>query len=103
MKRRIQIDDQVIVIAGRDKGRTGYVQRFVGTDRVIVTGVNQVQRHKRAVREGDQSGIISQEAALHLSNIAMYNPETSKRDKVKFVEEDGEQVRVFKSNGAKVA
>lgn len=103
MKRRIQLDDQVIVIAGRDKGRTGYVQRFVGTDRVVVTGINLVQRHQKAMREGEQGGIISKEAPLHLSNVAIYNAETSRRDKVKFVSKDGEQVRVYKSNGETVA
>ena len=52
MKRRIRVDDQVIVIAGRDKGRIGYVVRFVGDDRVVVGSVNLVKRHVKAQREG---------------------------------------------------
>ena len=102
MKRRIRVDDQVIVIAGRDKGRIGYVVRFVGDDRVVVGSVNMVKRHVKAQREGEQSGILEQEAALHISNVAIYNPDTQKRDKVALIEEDGEKVRAFKSNGERI-
>ncbi|MYD43253.1 MAG: 50S ribosomal protein L24 [Gammaproteobacteria bacterium] len=103
MKRRIRVDDQVIVIAGRDKGRMGYVVRFVGSDRVVVSNVNVVKRHVRATQEGEQSGILEQEAPLHISNVAIYNPNTQKRDKIKFVEEEGERVRTYKSTNEKVA
>ena len=102
MKRRIRVDDQVIVIAGRDKGRIGYVVRFVGDDRVVVGSVNLVKRHVKAQREGEQSGILEQEAPLHISNIAIYNPDTQKRDKVTLIEEDGEKVRAFKSSGERI-
>lgn len=103
MKRRIRVDDQVIVIAGRDKGRIGYVVRLVGEDRVVVGSVNVVKRHVKAQREGEQSGILEQEAPLHISNVAIYNPDTQKRDKVKLIEEDGEKVRAFKSNDERIA
>ncbi|MCE2406019.1 MAG: 50S ribosomal protein L24 [Pseudomonadales bacterium] len=103
MKRRIRVDDQVIVIAGRDKGRIGYVVRLVGEDRVVVGNVNVVKRHVKAQREGEQSGILEQEASLHISNVAIYNPDTQKRDKVKLIEEDGEKVRAFKSNDERIA
>ena len=103
MKRRIQVDDQVIVIAGRDKGRIGYVVRFVGDDRVLIGSVNMVKRHVKAQREGEQSGILEQEAPLHISNVAIYNPDTQKRDKVTLIEEDGEKVRAFKSSGERIA
>ncbi|MCY4130556.1 MAG: 50S ribosomal protein L24 [Gammaproteobacteria bacterium] len=102
MKRRIRVDDQVIVIAGRDKGRIGYVVRFVGVDRVVIGSVNMVKRHVKAQREGDQSGILEQEAPLHISNVAIYNPDTQKRDKVTLIEEDGEKVRAFKSSGERI-
>lgn len=102
MKRRIRVDDQVIVIAGRDKGRIGYVVRFVGDDRVVVGSVNLVKRHVKAQREGEQSGILEQEAPLHISNIAIYNPDTQKRDKVTFIEEDGKKERAFKSSGERI-
>ena len=102
MKGRIRVDDQVIVIAGRDKGRIGYVVRFVGDDRVVVGSVNLVKRHVKAQREGEQSGILEQEAPLHISNVAIYNPDTQKRDKVTLIEEDGEKVRAFKSSGERI-
>ena len=102
MKRRIRVDDQVIVTAGRDKGRIGYVVRFVGDDRVIVGSVNMVKRHVKAQREGEQSGILEQEGPLHISNVAIYNPDTQKRDKVTLIEEDGEKVRAFKSSGERI-
>lgn len=102
MKRRFRVDDQVIVIAGRDKGRIGYVVRFVGDDRVVVGSVNLVKRHVKAQQEGEQSGILEQEAPLHISNVAIYNPDTQKRDKVTLIEEDGEKVRAFKSSGERI-
>ena len=102
MKRGIRVDDQVIVIAGRDKGRIGYVVRFVGDDRVIVGSVNMVKRHVKAQHEGEQSGILEQEGPLHISNIAIYNPDTQKRDKVTLIEDDGEKVRAFKSTGERI-
>ena len=103
MKRRIRVDDQVIVISGRDKGRIGYVVRFVGDDRIVVGNVNTVKRHVKAQREGEQSGILEQEAPLHISNVAIYNPDTQKRDKITLIEEDGERVRAFKSSGERIA
>ena len=102
MKRRIRVDDQVMVIAGRDKGRIGYVVKFVGNERVVVGNVNLVKRHVKATREGQQSGILEKEAPLHISNVTIYNPNTQKRDKIKLVEEAGGNVRVFKSSNEKV-
>lgn len=102
MKRRLQVDDEVIVIAGKDKGRRGYIVSFSGEDRVLVGNINVVQRHTKAAREGEQSGILSKEAPIHISNVVLYNPNTEKRDKVKFAVEDGEKVRVYRSNGEKV-
>ena len=102
MKGRIRVDDQVVVIAGREKGRIGYVVRFVGDERVVIGSVNFVKRHVKAQREGEQSGILEQEAPLHISNVAIYNPDTQKRDKVTWIEEDGEKVRAFKSSGERI-
>lgn len=102
MTRRLRVDDEVLVLAGRDKGRRGFIVGFPSEDRVVVGGINMVKRHTRATREGEQSGIIEQEAAIHISNIALFNPNTEKRDKVKFIEEDGEKVRAFKSSGERI-
>jgi large subunit ribosomal protein L24 len=99
--RRIRRDDEVIVIAGKDKGRRGKVMRMIeGGDRVIVAGVNMIKRHtKPNPARGVAGGIIEREAALHVSNVMLFNPATKKGDRVGFrVLEDGRKVRYFKSN-----
>ena len=94
--RKLKRDDEVIVIAGRDKGKRGSISRLVGS------GVNMVKRHtKPNPNAGQAGGIIEKEASLHISNVAIFNPETSKADRVAIqVAEDGAKKRVFKSNGS---
>ncbi|CDI01972.1 MAG: 50S ribosomal protein L24 [Candidatus Competibacter denitrificans] len=98
--RRIRKDDEVIVIAGKDKGRRGKVVRMIEGDRVIVAGINMVKRHtKPNPARGVAGGIVEREAALHLSNVLLFNPATNKGDRVGFrLLEDGRKVRYFKSN-----
>ena len=99
--RRIRKDDEVIVIAGKDKGRRGKVTRVVENgERVIVAGVNMVKRHtKPNPARNVPGGIIEREAAIHVSNVMLFNPVTKKGDRVGFrVLEDGRKVRYFKSN-----
>ena len=90
--------DQVIVITGKDKGKQGQIVRVLG-DKVVVQGVNLVKR-------GIEGGIVVKEMPLAISNVAIFNPETKKADRVgiKLVEGEGKvkRVRVFKSNGAEV-
>ncbi|MDO4433095.1 MAG: 50S ribosomal protein L24 [Alysiella sp.] len=98
--------DQVIVIAGKDKGKQGQVVRVLG-DKVVVEGVNIVKRHQKPnPMRGIEGGIITKEMPLAISNVAIFNPETQKADRVgiKLVEGEGKvkRVRVFKSNGAEV-
>ena len=97
---KIRKGDQVIVIAGKDKGKRGVVTRVRDDDRVVVEGVNVVKRHTRGNPTlGTAGGIVEKEAPLHVSNIAIFNPVTSKADRVGFkVLEDGRKVRIFKSN-----
>ena len=96
---KIKSDDEVIVIAGKDKGKRGKVQKFVGDSRVLVSGINMVKRHtKPNPQAGVAGGIVEQEAPLQISNIALYNPTTNKADRVGFRVEDGKKVRFFKSN-----
>ena len=91
-------DDEVIVIAGRDKGKRGAVLRVVEPDRLIVAGINNVKKATRPNPEaGVQGGIVTQEATIHRSNVALYNEETGKADRVGIREEDGKRVRFFKS------
>lgn len=98
--RRIRKDDEVIVITGKDKGRRGKVVRLVDEERVIVAGVNLIKRHtKPNPARNVAGGIVEREAAIHLSNVMLFNPFTKKGDRVGFrVLEDGRKVRYFKSN-----
>ncbi|MDS4026254.1 MAG: 50S ribosomal protein L24 [Candidatus Contendobacter sp.] len=99
--RRIRKDDEVVVIAGKDKGRRGKVMRVVENgERVVVAGVNVVKRHtKPNPARGVAGGIVEREAAIHISNVMLFNPLTKKGDRVGFrVLEDGRKVRYFKSN-----
>lgn len=98
--RKIRRDDEVIVIAGKDKGKRGKVSKVLDADRVLVTGVNMVKRHTRPNPQlGVAGGIVEREAPIQVSNVAIYNPATKAADRVGFrVLEDGRKVRFFKSN-----
>ncbi len=93
-------DDEVIVTAGRDKGKRGTILQVIEPDRLLVSGVNNV---KKAVRPNPQAnppvqgGIVTKEATIHRSNVALYNEETGKADRVGVRVEDGKRVRYFKS------
>lgn len=98
--KKIQKDDEVIVITGKDKGKVAKVLRILG-DRVLVAGVNMIKKHvKPNPNKNIEGGIVSREASIHLSNIAIYNSATKRADRVaiKFLE-DGKKARVFKSSG----
>ena len=97
--KRIRKGDQIVVIAGKDKGKRGVVTRVEREDRVVVEGVNTIKRHtKPNPTLGKPGGIVDKEASLHLSNVAILNPVTSKPDRVGFkILEDGRKVRIFKS------
>jgi len=99
--RKIKKGDDVVVIAGKDKGKRGTVLRIVDTEHVVVEGANKVKKHQRPnpVR-GLTGGIIEKEMPIHGSNVAIFNPQTRKPDRVGFRRlEDGRKVRFFKSNG----
>jgi large subunit ribosomal protein L24 len=98
---KIKKGDEVIVLAGRDKGKIGEVLQLLGNDRALVNDVNTVKRHtKPNPNKGQQGGIIEKESSIHLSNLALYNPETKKADRVGVKTlEDGRKVRYYKSNG----
>lgn len=98
--RKIKRDDEVIVIAGKDKGKRGTVMRVLD-DRLIVSGINMVKKHtKPNPMLGKAGGIIEKEAAIAVSNVAIFNPQTGKGDRVGFkVLEDNSKVRIYKSSG----
>lgn len=99
--RKIRKGDDIVVIAGKDKGKRGVVSRMVGDQKLVVEGVNVVKKHtKPNPMKGVEGGIQEKEMPLDVSNVALYNPITKKADRVGFkVLEDGRKVRVFKSNG----
>jgi len=99
--KRIRKDDDVVVIAGRDKGKRGTVMRVLDKDRVVVQNVNMVKRHtKPNPARGASGGIVEKEAPIHISNVMLFNPVSKKPDRVGFrILEDGRKVRYFKSNG----
>lgn len=99
--RRIRKNDEVIVIAGKDKGRRGKIMQVLEDGaRVIVAGVNVIKRHtKPNPARNIAGGIVEREAKIHVSNVMLFNPVTKKGDRVGFrVLEDGRKVRYFKSN-----
>ncbi len=101
---RIRKGDEVVVTAGRDKGKRGTVLRRVDDQFVVVEGVNRVKKHQRPnPMKGVTGGIVDKDMPVHVSNIALFNPATQKADRVAFKQlQDGRKVRVFKSNGEQV-
>jgi large subunit ribosomal protein L24 len=101
---RIKKGDDVIVLAGRDKGKRGTVLRKVDTEHVVVEGVNRVKKHQRPnPMKGQQGGIVDKDLPIHISNVALYNPATKKADRVGVKTlDDGRKVRVYKANGEQV-
>lgn len=102
--RRIRKNDEVIIIAGKDKSRRGKVMQVVDNERVIVAGLNMSKRHtKPNPARGVAGGIVEREAAIHISNVMLFNPLTKKGDRIGFRQlEDGRKVRYFKSNNEAV-
>lgn len=98
---KIRKGDEVIVSTGKDKGKRGRVVELVDGGKLVVEGVNMVQKHMRPnPMRGIAGGIVSKEMPLDVSNVALLNPVTGKGDRVGFkVLEDTRKVRVFKSNG----
>jgi large subunit ribosomal protein L24 len=106
MAARIRKGDKVVVLTGRDKGRTGEVfEVHPGENRALVRGVNMVKRHQKQA-PGKEGGIISKEAPIHLSNIAIADPKTGKPTRVGFKMigegKDRQKVRIAKRSGAEI-
>ncbi len=100
-KMRIRKGDDVVVLTGKDRGKRGTVLRIVDAEHVVVEGANKVKKHQRPnPMKGVTGGIIDREMPLHVSNVALFNPGSSKGDRVGIKTlEDGRRVRFFKSNG----
>ena len=98
---KIRKGDEVVVIAGKDKGKRGTIVSRVDAEHVVVEGVNRAKKHvKPNPVKGVVGGVVDKDMPLHVSNVSLYNPATQKADRVGFKQlEDGKKVRVFKSNG----
>ena len=98
--KRIKTGDEVVVIAGKDKGRHGRVLRVLDDDRVVVENVNVVKRHTRGnPGAGQPGGILEQERSIHISNVMIRNPQSGKPERIGYkLLEDGRKVRFMKSN-----
>ena len=96
--RKIKKSDEVIVITGRDKGKRGEVLTVRPDGRLVVSGVNVAKKHQRGNPNlGQPGGIVDKEASIQASNVAIYNDETGKADRVGFRIDGGKKVRYFKS------
>ena len=101
---KIRKGDEVIVLTGRDKGKRGTVALRKDDSHLIVDGVNVVKKHvKPNPLKGESGGIVEKAMPIHQSNVAIFNAETGKGDRVGIKTlEDGSKVRVFKSSGAEI-
>ena len=97
---KIRKCDKVVVLSGKDKGKTGEVTRSMPKDgKVIVAGVNVAARHRKPTQANPQGGIERREAPLHVSKVALEDPKTGKPTRVRFEERDGKKVRVAVRSG----
>ena len=100
---KIRRNDEVVVIAGKDKGKRGTVQKVLADERLIVSGINMVKKHQKPNPYLQQpGGIIEKESAIQVSNVAIWNPKTEKADRVGFKVEGESKVRIFKSTGDQI-
>ena len=102
--KKLKKNDLVVVLTGKDKGKTGEITRLLNDQRLYVSGVNMVKRHTKGnPQAGQPGGIIEKEAPIQISNVAIFNRDTSKADRVGFTQlEDGKQVRIYKSTGEQI-
>ena len=100
-KRKIRKDDQVIVLTGRDKGKRGAILRVITkTERVLVEGVNMTKRHVKPTQADPQGGIVEREAPIHISNVALIDPESDRPTRARYQTlGDGRKVRVAARSG----
>ena len=99
MAAKIKKGDKVIVLTGRDKGKTGEVSQVLPKeDRVVVDGVNVVKRHQRQTQT-TPGGIVEKTASIHMSNVALVDPKSGEATRVGFKDQDGKKVRVAKKSG----
>ena len=97
---KIKRDDEVVILAGKDKGKRGKVRKVLDDNRVIVSGINMNKKHtKPNPQMGVAGGIVEKEAPIQISNVAIFNSTTNKADRVGFKVEGDTKLRIYKSSG----
>ncbi len=97
---KIKRDDEVIILAGKDKGKRGKVRKVLDNNTLVVSGINMVKKHtKPNPQAGVAGGIVEKEAPIQVSNVAIFNPSSSKADRVGFKVDGDSKTRIFKSSG----
>lgn len=97
---KIKREDEVIILAGKDKGKRGKVRKVLDNNKLIVSGINMVKKHtKPNPQAGVAGGIVEKEAPIQVSNVAIFNASSSKADRVGFKVDGDSKVRIFKSSG----
>lgn len=104
IKYKVKKGDEVIVIAGKDKGKKGkIVKMLIDEARAVVSGVNMIKRHTKPSQANPQGGIVEREASLHVSNIALIDPKSGKATRAGYkISEDGTKARIAKRSGEAV-
>lgn len=98
---KIRKGDKIIVISGKDKGKTGTVEKsFPRIDSVLIEGVNVVKRHQRSRRGGQKGQMIEKAMPIHISNVMIVDPKKSEKTRVLIKREDGKRIRIAKKSGA---
>ncbi len=101
---KIKKGDKVVVLSGKDKGRTGEVTRAIPRDgKVVVSGINVIARHRKPSQTNPQGGIDRVEAPMHISKVAIADPKTGKPTRVRFEVKDGKKVRVAVKSGETIS
>ena len=100
---KIKRDDEVIILAGKDRGKRGKVQKVLDNNKVLVSGINMIKKHtKPNPQMGVAGGIVEKEAAIQVSNVAIFNSDTNKADRVGFKVDGDTKVRIYKSSGTAI-
>jgi large subunit ribosomal protein L24 len=99
---RIKVNDNVIVISGKEKGKTGKVLN-ISSDRVVIEGVNMIKKHVKPNAANENGGIVEMEASVHASNVMLIDPKTKKGTRVGIeVDKNGKKIRVSKKSNEKL-
>ncbi|MGD6858707.1 MAG: 50S ribosomal protein L24 [Enterobacteriaceae bacterium] len=99
MSSKIRKGDNVIIISGKDKGKSGVVYKVLKKNKIIIKNLNLVKKCKKPIpSKNEEGGIFLIESAIHISNVALFNKDTKKADRVGFILKDGKKFRYFKSN-----